>query len=98
MTIEDRFWKKVDIQDEADCWLWTGCQYSGGYGRFLANKKIRVAHRFGWEMVYGLIPKRLKILHSCDKPLCCNPEHWSLGTQADNMADMVQKGRTSNGR
>ena len=33
------------------------------------------------------------MLHFCDTPLCVNPDHLFLGTQADNVADCIAKGR-----
>lgn len=33
------------------------------------------------------------MLHRCDNPPCCNPEHLFLGDRADNAADMTAKGR-----
>ena len=32
-------------------------------------------------------------MHICDNRLCCNPAHLRLGTQAENVKDMRDKGR-----
>jgi hypothetical protein len=52
------------------------------------------AHRYAWEQANG---RRLQpdeqVLHHCDVPLCIEPSHLFLGSQQDNMDDMVAKGR-----
>lgn len=86
----DRFWAKVAKGD--DCWLWTGAVagYPGNdYGAFNKGK----AHRFSWELHRGPIPAGLFVLHKCDVTRCVRPDHLFLGTQKDNMQDMVAKGR-----
>ncbi len=92
MTVEQRFWDKVDIQGVEDCWVWTAGTRNG-YGQIGVLGKIPYAHRVGWELVYGPIPNGFCVLHSCDNPPCCNPEHWFLGTHQDNMNDKELKNR-----
>jgi len=46
-----------------------------------------------WEDVNGPISDGLWVLHRCDNPPCCRPDHLFLGTPADNTADMIAKGR-----
>ena len=72
---------------------------TGGYYSFKrAGLRSEMAHRHIWEQCFGPIPESLFVLHRCDNPPCVNPEHLFLGTQADNLRDMVQKGRSCRGQ
>ena len=90
-----RYWSYVDTSAGPDaCWPWTGGMRSGGYGGFDATG----AHRWGYEHRIGPIPKGHGILHRCDNPPCQNDRHWFTGTNADNVADKMAKGRQSHVR
>ena len=92
LPIEIRFWNKVNKTDT--CWLFTGYKNKKGYGKFKVNKQI-LAHRFSYELHYGPIPKGMYVCHKCDNPPCIRPDHLFLGTQKDNMDDMLLKGRNN---
>jgi HNH endonuclease len=59
----------------------------------MANGVMQYAHRLVWEYTYGPIPEGFQVLHHCDNPPCCNPEHLFLGTSLDNNRDRDAKGR-----
>ena len=91
--IKDRFFKKVIKTD--GCWLFEGCIDSSGYGRCFKGSNFgeNFAHRVSWTIFFGEIPIELKVLHKCDVRNCVNPEHLFLGTQKENVHDMIKKGR-----
>lgn len=85
------FWTHVDKSGE--CWLWHGHTSPLGYGRVHWLKRWHQVHRVSYELHHGAIPDGLCVLHSCDVRNCVNPAHLFLGTQIDNIEDMLRKGR-----
>jgi hypothetical protein len=88
--VEEVFWSHVRRGPAESCWEWQGRIYGDGYGRFLG---YLATHRLAYYFTTGVDPEELLVCHHCDNPPCCNPDHLFLGTHADNMRDMVQKGR-----
>jgi hypothetical protein len=99
--LEQRFFKYFKIGRPDDCWPWEGAYQgfgrSGGvaYGRIGTGvgKQVEGAHRVSYMLHHGEIPPRMVVRHSCDNPSCVNPKHLNLGTQNDNIADMVSRAR-----
>lgn len=90
---KERLWERVAIGADDECWEWQGYRDSGGYGHMRFGEKMWLVHRVA-AAVSGKAPKRAQVVcHTCDNPPCCNPAHLFTGSMADNMQDMVNKGR-----
>lgn len=76
------------------CRVWTGqVNKKGGYGRIGYRYKSHRAHRLSYSLFIGPIPDGMHILHSCDNPLCINPNHLRPGTHSENISEAYRKGR-----
>ena len=107
-SVKSRFWPKV--RRGTKCWEWIAARqpHPRGKGftygifwvgdRKAGTGKMIQAHRVAWELTKGPAPAGMKVLHKCDNPACVRPSHLFLGTQKDNMADMVAKGRKNAAR
>lgn len=103
----NQFWDKVLIPSYGDCWTWKLKPGKQGYGLFnfikASGKSSTVsAHRASWEINIGPIPKGngyhgTCVLHKYDNRLCVRPFHLFLGSNDDNVKDMVAKNRNAVG-
>lgn len=99
--IPTNFWLKIKLpENKYDCWEWQAGKNQDGYG--MANfysKKVKTSmaiHRYVYIALHPDFNKKLYVLHLCDTPSCCNPNHLFAGTQQDNMDDMRSKNRNPN--
>ena len=91
-----RFWAKVEVKRNEECWPWLAYTGHNGYGQFfLETGWPWGAHRVAYLLVVG-DPKGMCVCHSCDNKICCNPSHLWIGTYADNNKDMTIKNRHGN--
>lgn len=96
------------VVDANGCWLWqgfihpdsvlksgprTGDVVRGGYGKTSYRGRSQPVHRVMWTILRGAPPPKIQVCHTCDVRHCCNPDHLWLGTNQQNITDMVQKGR-----
>ncbi len=85
------FMRYVEKKDK--CWLWKGKKDKYGYAKSRVIKLTWHAHRASYFLFKEDIPKGMCVCHKCDMPSCVNPEHLFLGTQKENVRDMIKKGR-----
>lgn len=99
VDLRKRFWMRVKIGLENECWEWTGNRESRNYGRIKVNGVVLKAHRASVIIKTNqMIPEGLMVCHSCDNPPCVNPNHLWIGTNLDNQIDAMNKGRKKTAR
>ena len=94
----ERFMKFVEKQQNG-CWLWIGARSTRyGYGRFVIDGELRVAHKVIYEHLFGTIPEPLVACHKCDNQSCVNPDHIEVKTSGENQRDAYKRNlRRGNG-
>jgi hypothetical protein len=88
----NRLWSRLDRSGE--CWLWSGALNSKGYGHIrIGGRGGRAVgtHQLAFYLTHGYLPSM--VLHTCDTPNCCNPDHLFAGTGKANADDTMAKGR-----
>lgn len=92
-TLLERFEMKVERVPFLPCHVWIGASIKHGYGSFRWVDRSMPAHQAAYRLYKGE-PNGV-VRHTCDNPWCVNPDHLLEGTQADNVRDMVERGRVS---
>lgn len=80
---------------DSGCWECNKCEDNkDGYRSIKYEEYNGRLHRAMYEFFNKTkIPNNLVAMHICDNPKCFNPEHIKIGTNLDNIQDMVNKKR-----
>lgn len=87
----ETFLGRIKISENG-CWEWQHSRDVRGYGKISINGTYWRSHRYAYQYYKGDIGE-LSVLHKCDNPPCCNPDHLFLGNTYENAIDMLKKGR-----
>lgn len=89
--IEQKFWSKVNVGAQDECWLWKSERDYYGKVKLPKCGPQVDSHKLAYILANGAVPQGLVVRHSCDVKRCCNPKHLLLGTKHDNILDAVER-------
>jgi hypothetical protein len=75
VSLQSRFWRKVERSDA--CWMWLGAKQNG-YGVLRVEGGTRYAHVVSWELEFGSVAPGTRFKHVCGNRLCVRPAHLAL--------------------
>lgn len=78
---------------EGGCVGFRGHHDKDGYPRFTFAGRSRPGTHAAFACVGVSVPHGLQVNHHCDNRKCVNPDHLFIGTQDDNVKDMMEKDR-----
>ena len=100
MDREQFRWRFYDLTESGpgECIDWIGPSFVNRWGTKMGRVRwsglpSTVASRVAYWIVHG-DPLPPEVRHTCDRPICVNPDHLVPGTHADNMRDMRDRGRS----
>lgn len=80
-----RFWSKVNVRGDDDCWFWRAEKNADGYGMFTVDGGGPVyAHATAYLLFYGVLPPGLYPWQVCGRSACCNPKHLYVSSKREN--------------
>ena len=89
-SLAEFFWSRVNKDGANGCWLWEG-QKRDGYG-IIRRGRRRLAHRYAYELTWGIIPDDCSLDHLCMNTLCVNPWHLEPVSRRENAHRNRQRG------
>lgn len=94
-------WHKGGVMlDKSECVQAEGRLDKDGYGKRKVAGRTYRAHRLAYCEANGIQIEEIDglcVMHECDNPSCVNPKHLSVGSNLENVRDMVSKDRQSRG-
>ena len=97
-TLKETFaWYRPGQPPTDSCWDWEGNTDAYGYGALGRDGRVLKAHRVSYELHVGPIPTGAQLLHSCDRPICVNPNHLRPGNARANTDDALERDRVRKG-
>lgn len=90
---QQRLWARINVRSGGGCWEYSGFQSASGHCQFKMPTRSAGAHRAAYESTHGPIEDGWLVLHKCDNPPCCRPDHLYLGDAKQNAKDREDRGR-----